>query len=391
MKKNISIYRASAEHGFSLVELMVAMLIGIIISIGVVQIFGATRATYQLDEGLARAQENGRFALEFLTQDIRHAGYLGCNRDTTRIPVNFLATPLAQRLPIAGVTAFEYNISPTGVNDTYSTTTNPTNTSTGWAPAPSATFPVSGALPGTDVIAVQRMVVNNWTLVSPFIDLDNVYLDPTYANKVKVGDTLMVADCQQAAAFMVTDITPTGVIGHTAGGATNRCGRWEANLTGSTNAATAQCTNVFDNPVPSAVIGAIETVVYYVANDPAADPTNPRPTLYKNVIPPSGVAGIPQPLVEGVENFQVLYGVDDGTSDSIADRYVPANGVSDFTRVVSVQIGILVYGVNATGTATGDAIDTDIQVVAGTNIVPPNDRRKRRAFNTTIQLRNRGF
>jgi Type IV Pilus-assembly protein W len=79
------------------------------------------------------------------------------------------------------------------------------------------------------------------------------------------------------------------------------------------------------------------------------------------------------------------------TPDGIADQYVPASGVVNFAQVVSVQIGILVYGVNATGTAPADAIDTDVQIIAGTNIVPPPDRRKRRAFNTTIQLRNRGF
>jgi len=70
INKYINIVHAHAARGFSLVELMVALLIGLIISIGVVQIFGATRATYQLDEALARAQENGRFALEFLTQDM---------------------------------------------------------------------------------------------------------------------------------------------------------------------------------------------------------------------------------------------------------------------------------------------------------------------------------
>ncbi len=74
---------ATAARGFSLVELMIALLIGLVIAIGVVQIFSATRATYQLDESLARAQENGRFALEFLSQDVRHAGYAGCNRDAS--------------------------------------------------------------------------------------------------------------------------------------------------------------------------------------------------------------------------------------------------------------------------------------------------------------------
>ena len=388
MKKNINIYRASAAHGFSLVELMVALLIGIIISIGVVQIFSATRSTYQLDEGLARAQESGRFALEFLSQDIRHAGYLGCSRDTTLIPFNFLATPSDKRLPIAGVRGVEFNA--TGINATHYTAASPANTTAGWIPALNVIFPtIGGALPGTDVIAVQRMVANTWTLVPPYIDLDNIFLDPAYAAKVKRNDVMLVADCHKAAAFMVTDITPTGVISHTAGAGTNRCGRWEANFDSTTpNAASASCTNVFDNPVPSTVLGTIETVVFFVAID---TPGSGRPTLFKSAISPTGAAGPAQALVEGVENFQVLYGVYSVNSDGIADSYVTADNVVNFAQVVSVRIGILVYGVNATGSATDDAIDTVVQTVAGTNIAPPADRRKRLAFNTTIQLRNRGF
>jgi len=385
MNNNITNYRAYAARGFSLVELMIALLIGLIISIGVVQIFSASRATYQLDEGLARAQENGRFALEFLTQDIRHAGYLGCNRDTTRIPFNYLSSVLQQRLPITGVSGFEYNA--TGINATYVTPPAPANVSTGWAPAATPIFPAS-ALPGTDIIAVQRMVSNTWALVPPYVTPDNVFLDPLFAPNVKNSDILLVADCRQAAVFKVTTIIPaTGVISHTVGPTTNRCARWTSGLDAA-NAANADCTNVFENPVPSTAIGSLETVVFYVAND---NNNSGRPTLFKNVIDASGGV-VAQALVEGVENFQVLYGVDNGaTADGIADQYVPADLVTNFSQVVSVQIGILVYGVNATGSATDSAIDTQVQNVAGTNIVPPADRRKRHAFNTTIQLRNRGF
>ena len=94
-----------------------------------------------------------------------------------------------------------------------------------------------------------------------------------------------------------------------------------------------------------------------------------------------------------MENFQVLYGVDDALpSDGAADRFVTADNVSDFAKVVSVQIGLLVYGVNAIGTANDTVIDTGPHDVAGTSIVPAADsRRKRRVFNTTIQLRNRSF
>ena len=391
MSKNIR--PASTARGFTLVELMIALLIGLIISIGVVQIFSATRATYQLDESLARAQENGRFALEFLSQDIRHAGYAGCKRDTTVTIFNTLATPTTAGLPLMGVSGAEYIAQATGINDTYSLAPTPANTASGWSPALTGvtgamTGAMTGALPGTDVIALQRMVPNSWTLVAPFVTPDNVFLHPNFVNRVEPNDVLMVADCRNAAVFKVTAITLAGMISHTVGPTTNRCGRWEANLAGSGNAATAACTDVFAyDPVSTTAFGKLETVVYFVAND------NNRPTLFRRVIQPTGVPDLPTALVEGVENFQVLYGVDDGLpADGAADRYVTANGVADFSKVVSVQIGLLVYGVNATGTANDTAFDTDTHNVAGTNIVPAvNSTRKRRVFNTTIQLRNRSF
>ena len=48
--------------GLSMVELMIALTIGVIVMLGVVQVFAASRAAYQLSDGLARVQENSRFA-----------------------------------------------------------------------------------------------------------------------------------------------------------------------------------------------------------------------------------------------------------------------------------------------------------------------------------------
>ena len=394
MKKYIR--QASAARGFSLVELMIALLIGLMISIGVVQIFSGTRATYQLDESLARAQENGRFALEFLNQDIRHAGYAGCKRDTTVAIFNNLAYTTNAGLFLTGIAGAEFV--GTAVNNSYTLAAAPTNTTTGWAPAltaipgiPGAALAVPGALPGSDVLVLQRMVPNAWALAPPYVDPGNVYIEPAFVPKVKNGDVMLVADCKSAVAFMVTNVSPAGVIDHTVSPTTNRCARWTGGLD-TANAATANCAAAFDyDVVPSTTaIGKLEAIVFFVAND--ATNAN-RPTLFRRVIAADGTITDNAALVEGVENFQVLYGVDNGIpADGTPDQYVPASGVANFAQVVSVHIGLLVYGVNSSGAANDMEFDTDTHVVAGTTLTPPaNDRRKRRAFNTTIQLRNRSF
>lgn len=63
------------QSGFSLVEIMIALLIGLFLLGGILQMFSASQQTYRMQSNLARLQENGRFALDFLSRDIRMAGY----------------------------------------------------------------------------------------------------------------------------------------------------------------------------------------------------------------------------------------------------------------------------------------------------------------------------
>ena len=75
------------QAGFSLVEIMIALLIGLFLMGGILQMFSASQQTYRMQSNLARLQENGRFALDFLAHDLRMAGYWGClsgtNTDVT--------------------------------------------------------------------------------------------------------------------------------------------------------------------------------------------------------------------------------------------------------------------------------------------------------------------
>ena len=70
-----TIYTHHQQRGFSLVELMVALTISLILMAGVGQIFMSTKSSYNLQNGLGRLQENARFALDILSQNIGQAGY----------------------------------------------------------------------------------------------------------------------------------------------------------------------------------------------------------------------------------------------------------------------------------------------------------------------------
>lgn len=66
------------QKGLSLVELMIAMLLGLIVLLAVTQIFVGNRQTFALTEASSEVQESGRIALQLLSRAVRNADYWGC-------------------------------------------------------------------------------------------------------------------------------------------------------------------------------------------------------------------------------------------------------------------------------------------------------------------------
>jgi Tfp pilus assembly protein PilW len=67
------------QRGVGLIELMVAMLIGLFLILGAVTVFNQSRNTYRASEGVARLQETARLAMDVIESDIRMANYWGMN------------------------------------------------------------------------------------------------------------------------------------------------------------------------------------------------------------------------------------------------------------------------------------------------------------------------
>ena len=66
------------QGGYTLVEMMIALSIGVFLTTGIIQLFISTKQTYRFEEALSRLQENGRFAMEYMSRDIRNADYNLC-------------------------------------------------------------------------------------------------------------------------------------------------------------------------------------------------------------------------------------------------------------------------------------------------------------------------
>ena len=102
-----------AQTGFSLVELMVAVTIGLLLLTGLTVIFiNSSSANRELQKA-SQQTENGRYAIDLLTQDIRHAGFYGhfselANATALPDPCDTSSTSVlsgALSLPLQGIRA----------------------------------------------------------------------------------------------------------------------------------------------------------------------------------------------------------------------------------------------------------------------------------------------
>jgi len=64
--------------GVSLIELLIAMTLGLILLAGMIAVFSGNKRSSELNTAMANIQENARFALSALGKDIRMAGFQGC-------------------------------------------------------------------------------------------------------------------------------------------------------------------------------------------------------------------------------------------------------------------------------------------------------------------------
>ena len=85
MTPTSKVFRSVSQRGVTLVEMMVAMALGLLILLAVSSIYIGSRQTFRLQDDNARLQETGRYALEVMGRSIRQAGFWN-------MPINPVAT-----------------------------------------------------------------------------------------------------------------------------------------------------------------------------------------------------------------------------------------------------------------------------------------------------------
>lgn len=363
------------ETGLSLVELMVALTVGVILLAGVVSVFLSSRQSYGINNAVAQVQESGRFALHFLQNDTRMAGYMGCTRSvSTNSILNGGGVPFDFSNGIVG-----YNYNGTGPSGSYTIAAeNPAPVSSGnyssWTSGPpGASTPLDTSLPppiaGSDVLVVRHTVGDPATVTKMPGGGQSANLFVSSVTGINIGAILVITNCVQATAFQATNVNSQNqLIVHATKGTPG-------------NQPSAKLSDAYAN---GGQVVNVDTVVYYISQ--GADGS---PSLFSaDIAPVSGaVNGFSnaKELVSGIESMQILYGVDTTGSGAVS-QYVTADQVPDWQSVVSVEIGLLVR--SATGAVPQPATVPTYNVL-GTTVTAPLDTRYRRVFITTIGLRNR--
>lgn len=348
--------------GFTLIELMVSLTIGmmIVITIGYVYL-GASR-TFRAMNASSRMQENARFSIERISHDIRMAGFTGCSYTTT---ANVLNNPSAWQYKLFDQPLVGYE--------------------SGVSTFPGGITPLRG-----DAFSVLRANNDKEYIVDTHNPLSAQF--QLMANHdIKQGEILVVTDCSHAAVFQMTNVNTNNTIktvNHNTGGALTP----------------GNCTKGFGLPIPSPCtangtsytfpagsrILRLSGVTYFIQTDTDGEPGLFRQTLGYD--PNTGNAvTTPVELVEGVEDMQVLYGIDtDITPDGAVNSYLRANEVDALTlgdkwaRVLSVRISLLMVSGKDNNITTAPQTYT----FNGTEVTP-TDRKLRKVFTTTIAVRNR--
>jgi len=356
------------SSGFSLIELMLALSLGVVVTAGIVQLFVGNSQTYSLLNGQARMQENARFALDFISRSVRSAGYLGCDPDDDKV-----INTLGPQPNTNWNSLFEFNITEPveAFNGLGGGGFNPSATSLpqnlGGGGSINTHIAGNGINMGTldsasDILVLRHMQVPGGRINAMVGPNSNPTIFDDGSLNIQLDDIVAISNCEQAAMFKVTAIASAGgltTLSPGAGGA----GTF-SNVPGSSLSALNFPYGQV-NDAQGTTVSRVLTEIYYLASDP--DFTNNQNVPIKSLWRKTS-ASAPVELIRGIEDFQILLGVDttSNTLNSVNQYFLP--GTQPASSVIrAIRIRIVASSI--------DAVTADNQVLE-------------RTYTQTINVRN---
>lgn len=311
--KNLNHFKggARAVRGVSLIELMIALLLGLLVVGAAIGIFVSNKQVFRSADNLSFVQENGRVAFELLARELRQTASSPCS---AKVPiVNVLRNTAAWGTDWGdGIRGY----------DGQAAQALPTVT-TGVA--------ARNRIAGTDAIELRSGSSGDVTVTDHKPNSAQFKVNTTSHGLVD-GDIVMVCDFIQAAIFQVTNASSSNVtIVHNAGvgvaspGNCTKSLKYPLQLPCDVNPA------AYYTYGPNSVIAKLKASAWYVGVS-TSDPT--RRSLYQVLLTRSGAtpASTVQEVAEGVQDMQLQYLSSGGTD------YQDANAVTNWSQVTAVRV-----------------------------------------------------
>lgn len=322
-----------AQRGLSLIELMISITLGLLILSSLTALFvNQSRSRAELDKS-NRMIDNGRYALEVLSENLRMAGFYDIY-----VPAGVpAATP--EPCNLATLTTSTTNLDVLrhhvqGYNAATVTTAIPIT-----APLVACGFTAANLKDGSDILVLRRVSTG----------------DPVpVATKVATATYLQVANC-------ATDT----VLYEVALGTANFNDKHAKN-----------CTD-------AASLRLFMVQAYFVSPDNNAG--DGIPTLKRRELDPATNTFITTALVEGIEYMQIDYGLDTD-SDGAPDNYIAAPATpAEWNQVLSVKINLIARNIDST---IGYSDTKSYELGTAGTFDPFDDAFKRHAYTQVVRLVN---
>ncbi len=327
--------------GFTLIELMIAMVLGLILIGGVIQVFLSSKQTYASQQALSEVQENARFALDMIAKDIRMAGYGGCSGDI-KVANTVEGASGAFSDFSNGLRGYEGGV------DTFPTELSATHVT-------------------TDAIVLHLIDANNEFTVDKH-NANSAQIDLTAQHGMAAGTVMVIVDsnCSNMGIFMISNVSGGSGAASNAVHQTGKdfdgvqnCVKYlkgEFDCSVDPNSGDTGATK--DSYTPGSSVYAMSSLGYFI-RDSGSDTTVPG--LYRIASDLSSA----EELVQGIEDLEIWYGVPSGSN--LQFKKAGSVASTEWELVSSVRI-----------------------IVTSRSVEKYNGDYVRRSFTSTIQIRNRG-
>jgi type IV pilus assembly protein PilW len=308
------------NSGFTLVELMIAMMLGLFLIGGVISVFLSNRQVYRQNDNLARMQESARYAFEVIARDIREVG----------------GTPCGSNLPTANVlndpdTVVWWAKWGDGIHGYEDDETLPAKET--------ATNPeVTKRVAGTDAFIIQNADGNPDVRIVSHVPTSATFDVNTNNHGIDTNDILMVCGFEQAAIFQVTnaqDGINSNIVHNTGTSSPGNCSKGLGYPTLCSNPGNSY---PFQDGNLLTKLAANAWYIGFNGRDSGR-------SLYR--IRSSSDGNQTEEIAEGVSNMQIVYL--ESATGSLSASYVDADSITDWSSVVAVRIEFTLVSLETVG------------------------------------------